>query len=276
MFLMFLGLECFGDCGPRKFLITNFKDDLMCESINGFNQLSKNYAKTINSSILEMMPPTPTWFSKRIFFDENHLIWSNGWIKNFDFSGVAWDDKRAGTLITPQHIVFSAHFRRDKIGRITFLSKENKFIHRKIVEISAMPNSDVGLGKLNEPVPDSVCFYNVLDSRYDWHKALRGSWCFLTTSDAEFYLKPIAAITKSKNIGLPEEIFFYQYKEFDAPPFEFYGILKNGDSGHPSFLWHPGFKKLILMGTHHHRNYGPFYGGPDIQKWIKNKILDWN
>ena len=66
----------------------------------------------------ELLPKLPREAGKNWVFDgysdpiTKEVAWSKFWTGQFDFTGVAWDNTRTLTLITPRHVVMAKHYIR--------------------------------------------------------------------------------------------------------------------------------------------------------------------
>ena len=90
-------------------------------------------------------------------FPENEKFWLN----DVDLSCVSpWNDSygalRAGTLISPRHVVFAAHFPLDKGRRILFLDKEFDVCERYVGKSKAVPGTDIQIAALTKEVTPNI------------------------------------------------------------------------------------------------------------------------
>lgn len=102
------------------------------------------------------------------------------WIYGIDISGFivgcnesGYESKKVGMMISPKHYVFSYHFGSPIGTTLYFLTNDNKVLTRTIsnfIEIDGLTGtdqSDIGLGLLNEELPNTVKFFRILSKNYN-------------------------------------------------------------------------------------------------------------
>lgn len=102
------------------------------------------------------------------------------WIYGIDISGFivgcnesGYESKKVGMMISPKHYVFSYHFGSPIGTTLYFLTNDNKVLTRTIsnfIEIDGLTStdpSDIGLGLLNEELPNTVKFFRILSKDYN-------------------------------------------------------------------------------------------------------------
>lgn len=183
-------------------------------------------------------------------YEKNHDIkWSKGSISQLDFSGVAFDENRAATLISPMHVLMAAHHSRRAGETIIFHDRAGKRHEAKLIATKSGPGTDIAVGRLDRDMPISP--YKVLpagpDTTYD--QKLRQEPVAVTNQNGQVFVHVVHHIANGYlgmgpladlNSGLA-------------------GKLVSGDSGHPSFLYQDG--KMILVELHH---FGGFGAGPFV------------
>tara|TARA_R100001463_G_scaffold74977_1_gene129011 strand:+ start:833 stop:1714 length:882 start_codon:yes stop_codon:yes gene_type:complete len=243
-------------------------------------------AKSEKAKSLLPLPSASVWLNEQLALPLNALTsdksifqsyqsktrstWNDNWLSRFDFSGVAWDGKRAGTLITRQHILFAKHYPRAKGSVVTFVDRNGDPAQRRVIKTAKYPGSscDVAVGLLDTPVPSTVCYYPLLPSGYDWSLALRGAQLLVTDQQRKALFFGVSFVLDDGHMGSPESLSAYGNLGIPTALRE---RLVPGDSGHPSFLVFPG-NQLVLVSTSHHGGLGmrgPFLGGDRVQHWIK-------
>lgn len=102
------------------------------------------------------------------------------WIYGIDISGFivgcnesGYESKKVGMMISPKHYVFSYHFGSPIGTTLYFLTNDNKVLTRTIsnfIQIDGLTSSspsDIGLGLLNEELPNTVKFFRILSKNYN-------------------------------------------------------------------------------------------------------------
>jgi hypothetical protein len=151
-------------------------------------------------------------------------------------------------LITPKHYLFSYHYPVNVGQTLYFLSNDNKVLTRTLVSTMEVEGlvyrSDLGLGVLNEALPDTVKFFRVLAKNYKNFINLEGYSLFVrdqrdTTDDPNPYQKagvgkfkytvvdPLESVTTLNSVydiingfiqstSSPESLFFTGFNDSDS------------------------------------------------------------
>lgn len=132
----------------------------------------------INNSVLNKIQGKSPTASKPIYssqnpwtkqFVRNPNCWLNG-VSNIScmspaqLSG-AWWNQRAGTLISPRHVILAKHFTIAILQGgtdILFVADDNTVVTRKLVSYILDPNSDIAIYLLDSDVPSNIKFAKVL------------------------------------------------------------------------------------------------------------------
>ena len=187
-----------------------------------------------------------------------------GWTRGFDMSGVAFDNHKTCTLITPMHVVMAKHYKRPLHSKITFHDQKGKRQDRFIRRIQNAAG-DVAVAVLDRPLPSNFKPYPLPSPQ---------------TNTSLLINRPIAITEQNRGI------YFHQVASFTGvnlrmkfTPNQPYGQKKSlikGDSGNPSFFIHQG--QLVLAETHHFggAGSGPYFGNPEIQASVINAVRDLN
>ena len=178
------------------------------------------------------------------------------WAASVDLTGISpWNgtgaNTRAGTLVSPRHIVFAKHFPISTApgsNEIVFVTADDVTVTRQVVGV-AFPGGDTAVGVLDSDVPPEIGFVKVLQKgwgNYLWdptdlpmlhldqeEKALVREWNFLS-----------GGYVNHTNASGPLR-------------FPFTETLIGGDSGNPGFVLIDGEAVLVL--THFTATSGPFY-----------------
>ena len=179
------------------------------------------------------------------------VAWGSAWMKAIDFSGIAWDNPRTLTLVSPRHAMMARHYQRKIGSTVTFHDRRGKPVTRQINGIVNLEN-DIAVVILDEDVPPTVKTYRLLPPGESYSKLLRGSHV-LITSWANGARKVHIHSVFSVFSGL------VTFVDTATLPASFFNKLIKGDSGNPSFLWLNN--EPILIGTHTYggSGRGPFF-----------------
>ena len=192
--------------------------------------------------------------------DKKGSLWARGWTRNVDMTGVGWNHRWAGVLVSPRHILMARHASRNVGSRVVFTDRQGDSHSRLLINKLNFPKAkgDVCVGLLDRPAP--VRFYKVPAPRDDYHKILRGAHVFVTNKIREMHIHEIAAVSGRSVVFT---------KAHGLPPTS-YKRLVNGDSGNPSFLLVNGDPILIETHTTGGPGAGPFFGNPEVAATINS------
>ena len=226
-------------------------------------------AEYLNAQLRSLIPSVPKAGDKQIFAHyaaKNRSVWASNWTRALDFSGVAWDSSKAGTLVHPQFVVFASHFQRRLGEELTFHDRLGQPVRRKIaakVVVHTVRSPDVTVARLNLPVTERVAHYPILPAGFDYG-VLSGAALLVTDKQRSVHLFRINRVSQEgfEELGARPAL----GEEFGAAWQE---RLEKGDSGHPAFVVIKG--KLVLVSTLKGGGWsstGPFYGGQRLQSAI--------
>lgn len=194
-------------------------------------------------------------------------VMNSTWTRKFDASGISFNDKKTCTLITPQHVVMAAHYKRPVPSSVVFHDRQGNHVERVLVA-SKNVFGDCAIGLLNEPVPRGYKIYPLLNPQPDLGDRLKGEFVLITDQNKRVFVHEVRGVSKRAN-GYASIGFRYDAKKQIG-----YGkILVSGDSGNPSFVMVNG--EPVLIETHHQggAGAGPFYGDQDLQNKLRSAIL---
>ncbi len=180
--------------------------------------------------------------------------WSRfGWTNKVYLSGVAFDDLRAGTLISPRHVLMATHFPRDIGDTMVFHDRSGQRVARTLIDRQSVPggiNPDITVGLLDADV--ALDFYRVLPPRNDWNTYLAETLVTATDQEPKLLVKKISYAGNGSN----PYVFFANSTDVNA----FYDeVLVGGDSGNPTFVLLRGEPVLIETHTFGGEGTGPFF-----------------
>ena len=218
---------------------------------------SKNPATPVG---LSLPPPggSPNIF--KLYSIKGDAEMMEGWSRNFDMSGVSFNEKMTLTLVTRRHVVMASHYRREIGAKVVFHNRIGKRIERTLVSVTGVVG-DVAVGLLDLDVPLDLKVYALPEPRKDF-SFLKGTTAAVTGQNRRIFFHEIDRVS-------PTAI------SFSHPKIAKHGWGKNlvkGDSGTPSFLISDD--ELVLIETHTSggSGSGPFYGSPVIQEKLSVAI----
>lgn len=108
-------------------------------------------------------------------FIRNPDCWLNG-VSNIScfspaqLSGASWN-QRAGTLVSPRHLIFAAHFTPAVLANggtpMIFVDDNNNVVRRNLVSTLRVSDyADISIGLLDQDVPNNIKFAKVLPPNY--------------------------------------------------------------------------------------------------------------
>lgn len=187
---------------------------------------------------------TPRNAKKEIFnsYEVNSVVTRRvNWAKDLDFSGVAWDTTRAGTLIHPRVALVAKHYPRSVGSSITFHDKQGIPQTRIIEKAVNLQSTDITVLLLNY---DTVgCAVYPIPSSQDliqWSSILGGTNVIATVQSRQLIVQRIYN-TDNNITGFVRTCSAVTPAELCEP-------LVTGDSGHPTFLVYGN--NLVLLGLH--------------------------
>ena len=226
----------------------------------------------LNLSIDALAPAVPTTTDKAIFESYSSTsasTWANNWTAALDFSGIAWDNNRAGTLISEQHFIYARHFARDDGDTVRFTDRNGDIVERTIesqgfARFDAFPevvSTDIQIARLNEPLPDTVTYYSLFPEVED-PSSLLGAKVLFTNQHRNLAMAKISQIDLFEHNSVPDtEVVTTQPDGSLIDPAWAYELIV-GDSGHPMFFVIEGQLVLVSHHTWTGDAKGPYYGGP--------------
>lgn len=228
----------------------------------------------LDKQLWKAAPEVPGPGDKDLFADyraDGKSTWSSNWTRRLDFTGVAWDDPKAGVLIHPQYLICASHFPRRLGSSVVFHDRQGHPVIRVVTarkRIGRAGYPDVTVMRLDRPVPAAVSHYPILPPGYDY-RLLNGAKLLVTDQERKVHLFRINRVNTTVTYellgarkALPSEL----------DP-RWHEHLEKGDSGNPSFLIIDG--RLVLVSTLRGGGWGakgPFYGGRRVQLALEAAI----
>lgn len=203
--------------------------------------LSKHISDALDARLVGLTPAN----AKPIFTTQNHSspsyvrntgCWTSGvdmtCISPWNSAGVA---TRAGTLISPRHIIFCAHYPIDNGSTIRFVDANNNIVTRTMVTKLTHPNyspyyPDISIGVLDSDVPNTIGFAKILPS--NWASYLpslstsRRIPCLVLDQEEKALIADLYSLSTTVNLLNPS----------NSTRLLYYEDMITGDSGNPVFL----------------------------------------
>ena len=172
--------------------------------------------------------------------------------------------QRAGTLISPRHIIFAAHFQINTNATIRFVKMDGTVVNRtmtnKITHPSYAPYyPDITVGLLDSDVPEDISFAKVLPS--DWSDYLPSLNVY---TDGEI---PAIALDQEEKALVTDWYRETVTTAFNSPTssdrLEMFELLIGGDSGNPAIIPINGEPVILTVWT---------FGGAGAGTSISNQV----
>ena len=199
---------------------------------------------------------------KAVFSSQNHgtgtyvrnpTFWANSIAQALTCSS-PWNstgaNTRAGTLVSPRHIVFSTHYPILPGATIRFVTTGNVTVTRTL-QSSVLVANDLTVGLLDSDVPGTISFaryiaiadYNKLPWPTSFAEAASNAWAVpLLGFDQEE-----KGLVMDARLGEPVGSSWGNLVPVDAQRLAFYEPLIGGDSGNPCFLLLGGQAVLLTV-----------------------------
>jgi len=214
---------------------------------------------TVDAILAEAMPYSSE--KKKLYTSQDFigLIFERNpdvWCAEMDFTGCSpWNSydgpRRAGTLVTPRHIIFSSHYAIPTNATIVFVTSANEVISRTVIATKLALN-DVTVGLLDSDLPASIKPYKVLPKNYRNYIGSGSPVVVLDQEEKAIIAFDIGTLT---NITLEGNLYLSCYAApTSAVEIPWGEELISGDSGNPTFFYIDN--ELVLASVH----FGPWYG----------------
>jgi len=167
------------------------------------------------------------------------------WAADLDLTCISpWNStgagQRAGTLISPRHIVFAYHYRISVGATIRFVDGDNNVVNRTVTARQRIGTTDLMIGVLDANAT-GCGFAKVLPA--DWADYIPNNGIYIPALALDQQEK--ALVTNGNNIGG-----VYFRVPTDVTRLTFYESLIFGDSGNPGFLIIDGDLVVLTVWTY--------------------------
>jgi len=184
----------------------------------------------------------------------NYVRNTNCWVHGFDLTCIAaynsfeMATRRAGTLISPRHVVFANHYFPPNGTELRFVANDNTVVTRVLSNSMQIALTDLRIGVLDSDVPTNlITFAKVLPSSYtNYFPNLLNPISTNTipalclNQDESALESDISTVTAGISFMAPA----------DATRSRFYEDKTSGDSGQPAFIILNGRLVLLTVYTY--------------------------
>jgi hypothetical protein len=216
--------------------------DVLDSYVSG--SLAANATAAVDSRLAGKSPST----ALRIFTTQDH---ANGiyvrntscWAFDLDLTCISpWNSldgpRRAGTLVSPRHVLFAAHYPAIANMTMRFVDEDNTVVTRTVTAVLTHPSytpyfPDIQIGVLDSDVPAGITFAHVLPST--WANQLpalsyvRTLPALCLDQEEKALVTDLGGANNSAGFASPVGINF-------AQRLAFHENKVGGDSGNPAFL----------------------------------------
>lgn len=264
----------------RQFNISVVRNagDSVTTTFNGFT--SGSLAKHINDQIDSRIVGKNITDNGNVYSTQNHDTATyvrdpNFWAADIDLTCASpWNSSggrfKAGTLVTPRHIVLAKHYGNYVVGQeYRFVKADGTVVTRTVTAYYDDPSSiiDITIGKLDSDVPAGISFAKVMPPATFLTKAPAFNRAFGDKGQA-----PALVLNQMERGSISDFApvlgnldWAYGYPTDDDARSVFWGEPILGDSGNPSFLLVNNQPVLLTTWTSGGFGNGPNYCRASIQ-----------
>jgi hypothetical protein len=176
-----------------------------------------------------------TMYSTMNHSTETYVRDGSCWCADLDLTCMSvWNSRgvarRAGTLISPCHILFARHYSLAVGDTVRYVTNDNVVVNRTIISRSLL-NNDMAVARLDSDVPSTISFAKVLPQEGFKYLPEITRWLALLTTDQE---KKALVTEIFSNIFYSDAVVIGQPQKTVRKTF--YEVYVTGDSGSPVFL----------------------------------------
>ena len=186
---------------------------------------------------------------------------ANCWAYDIDLSCASmWNSKnkyqRAGTAISPRHVIFAKHFSIPVGDVLWFMACDGEILSRTVVE-TINPIGDIAIGLLDSELPtNQITIATIVDDNFEDYLGCCKYLPIVRLDQEEKAIVSNLATLRSSSLIVAEIL---PHKQNEVLYFE--GVV-SGDSGDPQFLVYgdcPVILGALTSYVANHAGSGPFY-----------------
>ena len=243
--------------GDEIYNVLEYQKNLNPWSANGSgNTAVRDAVNAVDSKLAGKVPSQ----ALSIFTDmtTNFVRNTNCWAYEYDLTccspwNSTWYNGQAGTLISPQHVVFCAHW---GLGPATntilrFVDRDNNVVERRLIDKRTLANysnsyPDLVVGLLDSPISNGVSYAKILPDNYAQYLS-GGTRLPVVRLDQEE--KALVGDVKMMSISVLSQWLSTCSVSLSSLRLGFYEDLVIGDSGNPVFIILSGEPVLLTVWT---------------------------
>jgi len=218
---------------------------------------TNNYAfadamQAVDSKLVGISPTNSTYiYNEDCYSTTNFVRNTNCWASAYDLTCISpwnsyddpgqWDNRhRAGTLVTPRHVIFATHFDQIPTNQVLrFIDQDNNIIERTLVSKKRHPDyyryyPDLTIGLLDSDVPtNAISYAKVLPDNFpDYIGTAKGIPALCLDQEEKALIADLREISDS---GSSRKTTLFSYPSISSRA-GYSEPLIGGDSGNPSFF----------------------------------------
>ena len=184
------------------------------------------------------------------------------WAYPFDLTCISpWNSPsqhwRAGTLVSPKHIIFAAHYPLSVGSVVRFVTQGNVVVERTLTAVLLHPDyvdssnyPDLAVGVLDSIVPGTITFAKVLPA--DWkdyfppqrdYNTVPGVPVMVLDQEEKALIYNLSNVSESGPKPAQQKVYTCEPQDVLRSPF--YEVIVSGDSGNPMFMVIDG--ELVIL-----------------------------
>lgn len=167
--------------------------------------------------------------------------------------------RRAGTLISPRHVMFAPHYYPTISSTIRFVTADNTVVTRTISGIvpitdpDSPPTPDLLVAILDSDVPSSISFARVLPNNFEQRLSTNQQAaripCAFTDQEEKLLVVDVLKVSAETDPDIYDSIYCRMQTPTSALRLAFNELLVGGDSGNPAFWFIDGSLVLLTVWT---------------------------